>query len=110
MIENAWNPDMGAGSIAGTYTSNMTHINGESETTTVIIKGNGDGTVTWESDDGEGTIFDYNEKTNEIFYSEAGFTFQIKFSVSAGQVTGSGRMFGEFGEDSLDTSIELSKQ
>ena len=135
MIENAWNPDievmkarmgtltskiteeveenqpdMGAGSIAGTYTSNMTHINGESETTTVIIKDNGDGTVTWESDDGEGTIFDYNEETNEIFYSEAGFTFQIKFSVSAGQVTGSGRMFGEFGEDSLDTSIELSKQ
>ncbi|NCB42098.1 MAG: hypothetical protein EOM59_05710 [Clostridia bacterium] len=97
------------GSIFGTYSSVMTGADEDPETEIITLRDNGDGTITWVSDDGEETILSYNSKTNEIYHSSGDLTIEIKFSFGIGKVTGSGRMYGEFWDAPFDIKIDMVK-
>lgn len=103
-------PVLAAGSIFGTYTSVATRDDGVEETSTVQIVDNGDGTVTWITDEESETILTYNAGSNEINYSGEGLTLEVKFSAGPGGVTGSGRMYGEFWGEPVDVAIKMVKQ
>ena len=102
-------PVMVAENIFGTYSCVMTVADEEPQTEIITLRDNGDGTVTWISDDEEETILSYNANTNELYYESEGLTIKIQLSVKLGSVTGTGRMYGEFWDSPIDVVIDMVK-
>lgn len=102
-------PVMVAEDIFGTYSCVMKVADEEPQTEIITLRDNGDGTVTWISDDEEETILSYNANTNELYYESEGLTIEIQLSVKLGSVTGTGRMYGEFWDSPIDVVIDMVK-
>lgn len=86
-------------SIWGKYTLVSTYKENEPETSTIIMRDNGNGTVSWEGPDGKARILPFDQNTNTLHWEDGGFVMHIEFSLSDGKATGTGytsaTLFGE---------------
>lgn len=94
--------------IFGKYTAVSTKGD-ETDTDTITLRDNGNGTLIWIAEDGDKTRLSYDQTTNIIHTESEGLTDHIEFSLSGSTVTGSGYMSGTFWGEPIEATISLTK-
>lgn len=95
--------------ISGQYTFVVDYTGGATDTETVTIRDQGDGSILWIDSEGDETILSYDKSSRTICFEAGEFELYVALSGSGDAVTGSGYVSGILWELPFEGAVSLTK-